>query len=159
MSTAPRTVNAYAAFEQSGEVKPWEYQSRPLGADDVEIKISHCGICGSDIHAMDCGWGPTTFPCVPGHEIIGEVTVVGSDVTHLAVGDRVGVGAMVWACLNKDKDAPCDDCAESSDVHCNRLVATYNGKYEDGAASYGGYADFVRVSAHYAFKIPDNIPS
>ncbi|GAB9475615.1 hypothetical protein Gpo141_00012703, partial [Globisporangium polare] len=93
MSTAPRTVNAYAAFEQSGEVKPWQYQSRPLGTDDVEIKITHSGICGSDVHTMDCGWGPSTFPIVPGHEIIGEVTVAGSDVKHLAVGDRVGVGA------------------------------------------------------------------
>ncbi|TYZ69203.1 hypothetical protein PybrP1_011405 [[Pythium] brassicae (nom. inval.)] len=159
MSAAPRTVNAYAAFEQSGEFKPWQYTSRALGAEDVEIKISHCGICGSDIHTLDSGWGPTAYPCVVGHEIVGEVTVTGEDVKHLAVGDRVGVGAQVWACLNKDKDAPCAECADGADPYCSRIVYTYNSQYADGAQAYGGYADFVRVSAHYAFKIPDNIPS
>ena len=168
MSAAPRTVNAYAAFEQSGEFKQWQYRSRSLGAEDVEIKISHCGICGSDIHTLDSGsgvpsldngWGPTTYPCVAGHEIVGEVTVAGHDVKHLAVGDRVGVGAQVWACLNKDKDAPCVECADGADPYCSRIVYTYNSQYADGALSYGGYADYVRVSSHYAFKIPASIPS
>ncbi|TYZ67543.1 hypothetical protein PybrP1_004586, partial [[Pythium] brassicae (nom. inval.)] len=153
------TVNAYAAFEQSGPVTPWQYQSRALGAEDIEIKISHCGICGSDVHALDCGWGPTTFPCVPGHEIVGEVTLAGPDVKHLSVGDRVGVGAYVWVCLNKDESRPCADCAVGADAYCSRAVWTYGRKYDDGAISYGGYADFVRVSSHLAFKIPDNIPS
>uniref|UniRef100_K3WLN4 Enoyl reductase (ER) domain-containing protein n=1 Tax=Globisporangium ultimum (strain ATCC 200006 / CBS 805.95 / DAOM BR144) TaxID=431595 RepID=K3WLN4_GLOUD len=159
MSTAPRTVNAYAAFKQSGEFKPWQYESRPVGAEDVEIKISHCGICGTDIHTLDSGWGPTAYPCVVGHEIVGEVTVAGSEVKHLAVGDRVGVGAQVWACLNKDKNAPCIECVDKADRYCSRAVYTYNSQYEDGAQAYGGYADYVRVSSHYAFKIPENIPS
>ncbi|KAF1317272.1 Nadp-dependent alcohol dehydrogenase c 2, partial [Globisporangium splendens] len=157
MAAAPRTVNAYAAFDKAGEVKPWQYESRVLGTEDIEIKISHCGICGSDIHALDSGWGPTTYPCVPGHEIVGEVTLVGDDVKDLAVGDRVGVGAQAWACLNKDGD--CRDCADGADVHCGRIVYTYNSYYADGAMAYGGYADFVRVSCHYAFKIPEAIPS
>ncbi|RLN78588.1 hypothetical protein BBJ28_00001948 [Nothophytophthora sp. Chile5] len=159
MSAAPRTVNAYAAFDKTGECKPWQYKSRPLGAEDVEIKISHCGICGSDIHTIDSGWGPAPYPCVVGHEIVGEVTLAGPGVKNLAVGDRVGVGAQVWACLNKDPEAPCRDCADGQDAVCDHGVWTYTGFYKDGAMSYGGYADYVRVDCNYAFKIPENLPS
>ncbi|KAK1946577.1 putative mannitol dehydrogenase [Phytophthora citrophthora] len=87
VSTGPRTVHAYACFGKSETVQPWEYQSRPLGAEDVEIKILHCGICGPDLHMMDCGWKSTRNPCVVGHEIVGEVTLAGSDVKGLKVGD------------------------------------------------------------------------
>ncbi|GAB9477586.1 Mannitol dehydrogenase [Globisporangium polare] len=160
-ATAPRTVHAYAAFSKGEAVKPWTYESRPLGADDVEIKISHCGICGSDIHTLDSGWGATTYPCVVGHEIVGEVTLVGANVTELHVGDRVGVGAQVDACLNKDKNAPeCKQCAQGADAYCPHMVWTYNDRYKaDNAISYGGYADYVRVPSPYAFKIPEEIPS
>ncbi|GMF55375.1 unnamed protein product [Phytophthora fragariaefolia] len=159
MATAPRQVNTYAAFEKSGELKPWQYTSRPLGDEDVEIKISHCGICGSDVHTLDSGWGPTQYPVVVGHEIVGEVTAAGPKVTNLVVGDRVGVGAQVWSCFNKDADKPCVDCADKVESYCDRAVLTYNAKYEDGALAYGGYADYVRVSSAFAFKIPENIPS
>lgn len=154
-----RTINAYAVFEPKGEAKAWTYEAHPLAGDHVEIKISHCGICGSDLHTMDSGWGPTVYPCVVGHEIIGHVTQIGAEVTHLAVGDRVGVGAQVSACLNKDSSRPCTECAEGFDSYCSRIVYTYNSQYEDGHQAYGGYADYVRVNGHYAFKIPDAIPS
>ncbi|RLN27280.1 hypothetical protein BBJ28_00021083 [Nothophytophthora sp. Chile5] len=157
--TTPRTVHAYAASEPHGQFKQWEYVSRPLGPEDVEIKISHCGICGSDVHTLDSGWGPTEYPVVTGHEIVGEVTLAGSEVTDLAVGDRVGVGAMVWACLNKDPAEPCELCAAGADSYCPHMVFTYNAQYKDGSQAYGGYADYVRVSSHYTFKIPENIPS
>ncbi|KAF1323650.1 Mannitol dehydrogenase, partial [Globisporangium splendens] len=157
--TAPRTINAYAGLEKDQGLQPWQYQSRPLGAGDVEIKISHCGICSSDLHMLDGGWGPAPFPCVAGHEIIGEVTVVGSEVKHLVVGDRVGVGGQAWACLNKDKERPCAECADGADAYCSRSVWTITLNYEDGSPSYGGYADYIRVLADYAFKIPDKIPS
>ncbi|ETI33267.1 hypothetical protein F443_20050 [Phytophthora nicotianae P1569] len=159
MSTAPRTVNAYAAFDRTGECKLWQYQSRPLGDEDVEIKISHCGICGSDLHTIDGGWGPAPYPCVVGHEIIGEVTLAGPNVKNLAVGDRVGVGAQVWACLNRDSNDKCRDCGDGEDAACDQGVWTYNATYKDGAKSYGGYADYVRVDSNYAFKIPEVIPS
>ncbi|RLN73363.1 hypothetical protein BBJ28_00023610, partial [Nothophytophthora sp. Chile5] len=94
-----------------------------------------------------------------GHEIIGEVTVVGTGVSHLAVGDRVGVGAQVWACLSRDPKAPCEDCVDGENAYCNRSVITYDAKYEDGAMAYGGYADYVRVDSNFAFKIPEKIPS
>ncbi|KAF1773456.1 D-isomer specific 2-hydroxyacid dehydrogenase, NAD-binding domain conserved site 1 [Phytophthora cactorum] len=161
MSTAPRTIHAYATFAKGEEAKPWEYQSRPLGPEDVEIKISHCGICGSDLHTMDSGWSQTMYPCVVGHEIVGEVTLVGDQVKDMKVGDRVGVGAQVWACLNKFPDEPCKECANGTDAYCRYHVGTYNSKYRktDGAITYGGYADYIRVTHEYAFKIPDNIPS
>ncbi|RLN95439.1 hypothetical protein BBJ28_00008147 [Nothophytophthora sp. Chile5] len=159
MSTAPRTIKALASFGKGEAVKPWEYQSRPLGPEDVEIKISHCGICGSDLHVIDSGWKPTMYPCVVGHEIVGEVTQAGPEVKDLAVGDRVGVGAQVWACLNKDPSAPCKDCAKGADAYCSGIVSTYNSKYKDGSITYGGYAEYVRVLSAYAFKIPDCIPS
>jgi alcohol dehydrogenase (NADP+) len=158
-SIAPRTVNAYAAMEPKGKFQPWQYQSRPLGEEDVEIRISHCGICGSDIHTLDSGWGPSQYPCVVGHEIVGEVSLAGAAVAHLRVGDRVGVGAQVWACRDRDPSAPCVECRDQFDSHCDRAVYTYNATYSDGERSFGGYADFVRVSSHYAFKIPDVIPS
>ncbi|KAG2876428.1 hypothetical protein PC119_g27138 [Phytophthora cactorum] len=159
MSSAPRTVNAYAAFDAKAEAKPWQYQSRPLGPDDVEIKISHCGICGTDLHTMQGGWGPAAYPCVVGHEIAGEVTLAGANVKTLQVGDRVAVGAQVYACLNKNPEKPCKDCADGDDAVCDLAVYTYASTYADGSPAYGGYADYVRVDNNYAFKLPDNIPS
>ncbi|GMF56987.1 unnamed protein product [Phytophthora fragariaefolia] len=159
MSTAPRLVNAYAALDKSGECKPWQYESRSLGDEDVEIKISHCGICGSDLHTIDGGWGPAPYPCVVGHEIIGEVTLVGAKVTDLSVGDRVGVGAQAYACLNRDPAKSCRDCADGEDAVCDDIVWTITGTYQDGAKPYGGFADFIRVDSNYAFKIPDALPS
>ncbi|KAI9995437.1 hypothetical protein PInf_012505 [Phytophthora infestans] len=86
-------LRSYASPSKSflRQIKSWEYQSRPLGAEDVEIKISHCGICGSDLHTLDSGWGQTTYPCVVGHEIVGEVTQAGPDIKGLQVGDRFAI--------------------------------------------------------------------
>lgn len=158
MSAAPRTISCLVCFGKDQPLQPWEYESRPLGANDVEIKISHCGICGSDTRKIDTAKG-VTFPMVPGHEIVGVVTQAGPDVTELSVGDRVGVGASCLACFNKDDAVPCCECANGEDAYCDRSVLTYNSKYPDGATSYGGYADYVRVSSTHAFKIPENIPS
>ncbi|TMW61719.1 hypothetical protein Poli38472_010782 [Pythium oligandrum] len=151
----PRTVNAYAATKPGLEVEPFQYQARPLGLEDVEIAISHCGICGSDLHTISGGWGGANYPVVPGHEIVGTITSIGSGVKNHKVGDRVGVGAMVFSCL---KDT-CKECKSDNESYCKESVFTYNGKYADGQPSYGGYAEYVRVSGHYAFKIPDVIPS
>ncbi|ETI31452.1 hypothetical protein F441_04334 [Phytophthora nicotianae CJ01A1] len=159
MSTEPRTIKAYACFGKKEEVKPWEYKSRPLGPGDVEVKISHCGICGSDLHTMDSGWGPSIYPCVVGHEIIGEITLAGDEVKGMKVGDRVGVGAQVFACLNKDPASPCKLCSAGDDAYCPHRVWTYSDRYADKTVTYGGYAEYIRVMHEYAFKIPDNIPS
>ncbi|GLD97818.1 hypothetical protein PINS_up006515 [Pythium insidiosum] len=156
MAVEPRTVKAFAAYKPGLEVQPYEYVARPLGENDVEIAISHCGICGSDLHTISGGWGEAMYPVVPGHEIVGKITAVGSKVQSLKLGDRVGVGAMVFSCQNK---ATCKECATDKDSYCPESVFTYNAAYADGEKSYGGYAEHVRVDANYAFKIPETIPS
>jgi alcohol dehydrogenase (NADP+) len=127
------------------------YEPRPLGKDDVAIKITCCGICHSDIHTIDSDWGGADYPVIPGHEIIGVVTQVGSGVTQHKVGDRVGVGALVWSCLS------CNLCHKKLDNVCPKRVFTYNANYADGAKAYGGYASHVRVQQEWAFNVPSNI--
>ncbi|KAG7376091.1 hypothetical protein PHYPSEUDO_014454 [Phytophthora pseudosyringae] len=105
-------------------------------------------------------WRATaSYSCVVGHEIVGEVTLAGANVEMLAVGDRVAVGAHVWACWNKNPDAPCRNCALREDALCDHAVYTYDSTYEDGSPSYGGYADYIRLDSNYAFKLPDNLSS
>jgi alcohol dehydrogenase (NADP+) len=96
---------------------------------------------------------------IPGHEIIGSVSAVGSDVTHLKVGDRVGIGAQCGSCLNKNKD--CTECEQGWEQHCrnDNHIWTYNSAYPDGQISQGGYADRVRCAGQFAFKIPEVISS
>ncbi|KAJ3117432.1 hypothetical protein HDU96_006813 [Phlyctochytrium bullatum] len=147
------TFKAYACPGKDQALKPFTYTPRPLGAKDVEIEISHCGICGSDIHTLDSGWGPTNYPCVVGHEIIGTVTTAGPSVKTLKVGDRVGVGAQVWSCLD------CSRCHAGHDNFCTRKVFTYNSKYADGVQAQGGYASHIRVQEEWAVKVPDALPS
>ncbi|KAJ0406729.1 hypothetical protein P43SY_004554 [Pythium insidiosum] len=156
MAVEPRTIKSFAAQKPGLEVEPFEYIARPLGSNDVEIAISHCGICGSDLHTISGGWGDAMFPVVPGHEIVGHVVAAGPSVKNVKVGDRVGVGAMVFSCQDKSK---CKQCANDKDSHCPEMVFTYNATYADGEKSYGGYAEHVRVDANYAFKIPEALPS
>jgi alcohol dehydrogenase (NADP+) len=147
-------MSGYAAFEKKGDVKPFAYNPPKLADDFVEVKITCCGICGSDIHTIDSGWGPSNYPVIPGHEIIGTATAVGSAVKHVKVGDRVGIGAQCGACLD------CYECKEGAQNHCSRkLIWTYNTKYPDGQVSQGGYADRVRCQADFAFLIPESISS
>ncbi|KAJ3117419.1 hypothetical protein HDU96_006800 [Phlyctochytrium bullatum] len=151
MST--QVIQAFACGGKGEPLKPFTYTPRPLGAKDVEIQISHCGICGSDIHTLDSGWGPTAYPCVVGHEIIGTVISAGPSVTSLTVGDRVGVGAQVWACLE------CASCKATHDNFCRHGVYTYNAKYRDGQQAQGGYASHVRVQEEWAIRIPGALSS
>ncbi|KAJ5337249.1 hypothetical protein MYU51_008497 [Penicillium brevicompactum] len=136
---------------QEFEPKPWE-------ETDIDIKISHCGICGSDLHTLRSGWGPSNYPCCVGHELVGTAVRVGSKATgDIKVGDRVGVGAQSAACQNADGN--CEACAAGLEQHCTRMVGTYNGTYANGGKSYGGYATFNRAPSHFVIKIPDAISS
>jgi len=134
-----------------------EYTPKTWSENDVDIKITHCGICASDLHTLRSGWGPSNYPVCVGHEIVGHIVRVGKNVTHLKLGDRVGVGAQAGSCLK------CEQCTEGHESYCNRgQIGTYNGKYpeEEGAGkSYGGYADYTRLPSHFAIKIPDGVPS
>lgn len=134
---------------QSYEPKTWD-------ETDVDIKVTHCGICGSDLHTLRSGWAPTIYPCCVGHEVVGTAVKVGSKVENgIKVGDRVGVGAQSSSCLKPD----CEECASGMENHCMNMVGTYNGNYGDGSKSYGGYSDYCRAPSHFVLKIPDSISS
>jgi len=134
-----------------------EYQPKPFTDDDIDIKITHAGICGSDLHTLRAGWYPTNYPVCVGHEIVGTAVKVGKNNEGIKVGDRVGVGAQSASCLKPD----CEDCSNGLENHCGNpgAVNTYDGKYPDGSKSYGGYADYSRVPSHFCFKIPDALSS
>lgn len=120
----------------------------------VDMDITHCGMCGSDIHFIDEGWGPTDFPCVVGHEIVGVVTRVGEKVTNIKVGDRGGVGPESHSCQE------CDTCLEGHQNCCEQgYTGTYGGKLPNGDKTYGGYADKWRGDSRWVFKVPDNMSS
>ncbi len=118
-----------------GNLQWQEFEPKTWTEDDVDIKVTHCGICGSDLHTLRSGWGPTLYPCCVGHEVAGVAVKVGKNVKHFKVGDRVGVGAQSGSCLD------CEECDAGLEHYCPKgNVGTYNGKYPDGSKSYGGYS-------------------
>jgi alcohol dehydrogenase (NADP+) len=131
------------------------FNPKPFTPIDIDIAISHCGICGSDIHTLRSGWGTTHYPVCVGHEIVGHIVRLGSSTTGLQLGERVGVGAQAFSCLSPT----CPECTQGLEQHCPKMVGTYNGKYPDGSRSMGGYATHIRVPAHFAIRIPDKLRS
>ncbi|CEG80613.1 hypothetical protein RMATCC62417_14918 [Rhizopus microsporus] len=146
------TFHGWAAVSKD---KPLEWMELPLRAPDddtVDMKITHCGICGSDIHTQDSGWGETDYPCVTGHEITGICTAVGKNVKHIKVGDRIGVGAQSGSCLE------CKECLNGEENLCQgRKTGTYNSRWPNGDKAFGGYADKWRGHQRFVFKVPDNM--
>jgi uncharacterized zinc-type alcohol dehydrogenase-like protein len=118
----------------------------------VLIDIKFCGICHSDIHQVRNEWGPGAFPMVPGHEIAGVVSAVGSQVTRYKPGDRVGVGCFVDSCRT------CNECRDGLEQYCANTVWTYNAQERDGTPTMGGYSDKIVVDENYVLRIPDNLP-
>ncbi|MDQ4110160.1 MAG: NAD(P)-dependent alcohol dehydrogenase [Actinomycetota bacterium] len=147
-------VNAYAAPSAGEPLAPITIERREVGANDVLIAIEYAGVCHSDIHTVNGDWGPQPFPVVPGHEIVGRVTEVGSSVTNHKVGDRVGVGCFVNSCRE------CDNCRNGDEQHCSTPgggVGTYAAKDRDGSFTQGGYSTHVVVDAHFALKVPEGM--
>ncbi|KAK9771749.1 putative Zinc-binding dehydrogenase [Seiridium cardinale] len=140
-----------------GKMEWGDFEPKKWTEDDVDIEISHCGICGSDLHMLKSGWGETPYPCVVGHEIVGKAVKVGSNVKDIKVGDRVGVGAQARSCLKPD----CDDCSSGLENHCAiGGVNTYGSVYPgDEGKSYGGYADYNRTNSHFVIPIPEGLDS
>ncbi|KAF2010475.1 putative zinc-binding alcohol dehydrogenase [Aaosphaeria arxii CBS 175.79] len=135
-----------------------EFQPKAWEETDIDIKITHSGICGSDLHTLRSGWGPTPYPCCVGHEIVGIAVRVGSKVTKdIKVGDRVGVGAQSDSCLGRK--GSCENCAAKLENYCPHFVGTYGMHHFNGDKSYGGHALYNRSPSHFVFKIPDAVPS
>ncbi|KAG0171915.1 hypothetical protein DFQ28_000780 [Apophysomyces sp. BC1034] len=120
----------------------------------VDMDVICCGVCGTDIHTIDSGWGPTNYPAVCGHEIIGRVTRLGKNVTHLQIGDRAGVGCQCASCHE------CSYCKEDNENLCAKhAVWSFNDQLDNGEKTYGGFADKWRGDGRFAIKIPDNLES
>ncbi|KAI9483044.1 MAG: alcohol dehydrogenase-like protein [Benjaminiella poitrasii] len=128
----------------------YEFKPRPLDGDEVEIAVSACGICGSDVHQLTNGWKRANYPLIAGHEFIGKVTAVGDLVKNRQIGQRVGVSPVCRSC------GDCSQCNSSHSQLCPSKVTTYNGKYK-GYSTFGGYSNKVRVQASWAIPIPENI--
>lgn len=138
------TVKAYAANEAGGALEPFEYELGETGAGDVDVEVTSCGICHSDLSMIDNSWRATQYPLVPGHEIIGKVKAVGAGVRHLKVGQTVGIGWMAGSCLT------CGQCMSGSHHHCGRAQPTIMRRH-------GGFADIVRAQAAWTIALPDDL--
>ncbi|ANY19925.1 NADP-dependent alcohol dehydrogenase C 2 [Tsuneonella dongtanensis] len=148
-------VLAYGTEKASATLKPVKFTRTPARAGEIEIEISHCGVCHSDLHQARDDWDNTVWPCVPGHEIVGTVTAVGDGVKKFKVGDRAGVGCMVNSCQE------CEQCKMGHEQYCTgpkSATLTYNGPKEpDGTNTYGGYSTGIVVREEFALTIPDKI--
>ncbi|GLU20224.1 hypothetical protein SLE2022_364340 [Rubroshorea leprosula] len=147
----PVKAFGWAAKDASGHLSPFNFSRRATGEEDVRFKVLYCGICHTDLHFTRNDWGFSEYPIVPGHEIVGEVTEVGSKVKKVKVGDKVGVGCYVGACHS------CDNCASDLESYCPKAIFTYNSIYHDGTRTYGGYSDSMVANEHYIVHFPENI--
>lgn len=139
-------ISAWAAPKARSGLEPFAYEAAPLGASDVEIRISHCGICHSDLHLINNDWGSSRYPLVPGHEIIGTVVRLGEAVKHLKAGQRVGVGWQRSSC------SECEYCRRGEENLCSRKQSTCVGHH-------GGFAAAIVTDSHLAFPIPNAMDS
>lgn len=143
----------YAALRANTPLVPFTFERRSPQPRDIEIDIAYCGICHSDLHQARDEWGDSRFPMVPGHEIVGIVKRVGSEVTNFKQGDKVGVGCFVNSCRS------CASCNEGEEAYCeNKVVSTYNDVELDGVTpTYGGYSNNIVVDEHFVVRIPQNL--
>jgi uncharacterized zinc-type alcohol dehydrogenase-like protein len=146
-------INAYAAFDPTSPLKPFQFSRREITPNDVQIDIHYCGVCHSDLHTVNGDWGPQNYPLVPGHEIVGRVEKVGGDVSNFKVGDVVGVGCFVNSCRS------CASCAEGLEQYCEKgATFTYGAPDPYGGITQGGYSTKIVVDKNYVLRIPEGIP-
>ncbi len=139
-------IQGLAAHAAGAELLPFRYDPGKLGAHEVEIGVTHCGICRSDLHLIANDWGTSQYPFIPGHEIVGNVAAVGSEVSSLAVGQRVGLGWQSNSC------GQCEWCISGQENLCANSEGTC-------VHRHGGYADRVRANARFVIPIPDTLAS
>jgi len=148
-------ARAYAAGSPTSGLTAATIRRREPGPEDVRIEILYCGICHSDLHQVRNEWGevmPTVYPCVPGHEIVGRVTKVGSAVSKFKVGDLAAVGCMV------DSDRVCPECQAGLEQFCANMTLTYNSPDKHlGGVTYGGYSDSIVVDQRFVLRVPSNL--
>jgi uncharacterized zinc-type alcohol dehydrogenase-like protein len=139
-------IKAYAADEAGGQLRPFEYEAGELGDEEVDIDVSHCGICHSDLSMLENEWQITRFPFVPGHEIAGNIRAVGKQVTHLTPGQTVGLGWYSQSCMT------CRQCMSGNHNLCPDAVGTIVGRH-------GGFADKVRAHKGWVIPLPEGVNS
>ena len=140
-------IEAFAAEQANNTLVPYSYEVPKLGPDDIIINITHCGVCYSDVAFIDNHFGATDYPLVAGHEVVGLVKQKGSNVDHLEVGQRVGVGPQCGSCLN------CEYCGSGRELLCDEKKLTI------GGGNRGGFAEAMKVDANFAFPIPQSLTS
>ncbi len=145
--------SAYAAFSATSPLAPHVIDRRDPGPTDVAIAIEHCGVCHSDLHTVRSEWGAATYPCVPGHEIVGRVTAVGGTVQRFKVGDLVAVGCMVDSCQR------CPSCLEGLEQLCEvKTIWTYGAPDRHlGGSTYGGYSAAIVVDEAFVLRVPASL--
>jgi uncharacterized zinc-type alcohol dehydrogenase-like protein len=148
-----RTTKAYAALNATAPLAPFSFQYRDPGAHEIEIQILYCGICHTDVHQARNEWGGTTYPCVPGHEIVGRVTKAGKSVTKFKEGDLAAVGCMVDSCRE------CDSCKAGEEQLCSAgATFTYNSPdKKHGGITCGGYAEAIILDEAFALHVPKSL--
>jgi uncharacterized zinc-type alcohol dehydrogenase-like protein len=147
------STNAYAARAANSPLGPFSFDRREPMPNDIQLDILYCGVCHSDLHTVRDEWGGTTYPCVPGHEIVGRVVKAGRDVKNFREGDLAAVGCMVDSCRT------CDNCRADLEQFCDKgVVFTYNSKDEHtGGITYGGYSKSIVVDQHFVLRISDKL--
>ena len=146
-------TQAYAAYDATTPLRPYSFDRRNVGPHDVKIDILYSGVCHSDLHQARNDWKSSTYPMVPGHEIVGRVTETGRDVKKFKVGDLAGVGVFVDSCRT------CANCRQDLEQYClNLLSLTYNGVEQDGkTATQGGYATQMVTDENYTLRVSDKL--
>ena len=140
------TIHGLAVHASGAHLLPYKYDAGEIASDEVEVKITHCGVCHSDIHLIDNDWGTSKYPFIPGHEIVGAVTAIGSAVKDRKVGERVGIGWQANSC------GICEWCRQGDEHLCAQSQPTCVGRN-------GGYADAIRVNSRFAVPVPESLES
>jgi uncharacterized zinc-type alcohol dehydrogenase-like protein len=146
-------IKAYGTEAADSDLKEININRREVTAKDIEIEILYCGVCHSDLHTARNDWGFSVYPAIPGHEIVGRVTKVGSEVNKLKVGDLAGVGCIVDSCQT------CDSCKKDLEQYClTGFTGTYGAADKHiGGHTFGGYSEKIVVDEHFVLKVPSNL--
>ena len=146
-------TKGYAAQNATTPLAPWQFERREVGPHDVQFDIRYCGVCHSDLHQIKDEWGGAIFPMVPGHEIVGEVTKIGSHVKKFKVGDLAGTGCLVDSCRT------CENCEDGLEQFCLKgMSATYNSTEQDHKTpTYGGYSNTIVVHEDFVLKLSNKL--